>query len=122
MVVQVNTAGMDALTPVLLEALEAELSPTTIVLKNDSPVRELEGLKREVMIAKGELGEPIELIENDAKFVADLSERPEDRLVLRPARQPPLHGAASPRMRACSMSIATAAASACWRRSAARSR
>ncbi len=74
-VVQVNTAGMDALTPVLLEALEAELSPRTIVLKNDSPVRELEGLKREVVIAKGEAGS-IELIENDARFVADLSERP----------------------------------------------
>ena len=53
LVVQVNSAGMDALTPVLLEALEAELSPKTIVLKNDSPVRELEGLKREVTVAKG---------------------------------------------------------------------
>ena len=72
-VVQVNTAGMDALTPVLLEALEAEFSATTIVLKNDSPVRELEGLKREVVVAKGEAGS-IELIENDARFVADLSE------------------------------------------------
>ena len=60
-------------TPVLLEALEAELSPKTIVLKNDSPVRELEGLKREVTVAKGN-GEPIELIENGARFVADLSE------------------------------------------------
>jgi 23S rRNA (cytosine1962-C5)-methyltransferase len=72
-VVQVNTAGMDALTPILLEALEAEFSPTTIVLKNDSPVRELEGLKREVVVAKGQAGS-IELIENDARFVADLSE------------------------------------------------
>lgn len=72
-VVQVNTAGMDALTPVLLEALEAEFSATTIVLKNDSPVRELEGLKREVVVAKGEAGS-IELIENDVRFVADLSE------------------------------------------------
>ena len=72
-VVQVNTAGMDALTPVLLEAIEAEFSPTTIILKNDSPVRELEGLKREVVVAKGEAGS-IELIENDARFVADLSE------------------------------------------------
>ena len=72
-VVQVNTAGMDALTPVLIEALEAEFSPTTIVLKNDSPVRELEGLKREVVVAKGQVGS-IELIENDARFVADLSE------------------------------------------------
>ena len=72
-VVQVNTAGMDALTPVLLEALEAEFSPTTIILKNDSPVRELEGLTREVVVAKGQAGN-IELIENDARFVADLSE------------------------------------------------
>lgn len=73
LVVQVNSAGMDALTPVLLEALEAELSPTTIVLKNDSPVRELEGLKREVTVAKGSVEGAIELIENGAKFVADLS-------------------------------------------------
>ena len=73
LVVQVNSAGMDALTPVLLEALEAELSPKTIVLKNDSPVRELEGLTREVTVVKGN-GGPIELIENGAKFVADLSE------------------------------------------------
>ena len=72
-VVQVNTAGMDALTPILLEALEAEFSATTIILKNDSPVRELEGLKREVVVAKGQAGS-IELIENDARFVADLSE------------------------------------------------
>jgi 23S rRNA (cytosine1962-C5)-methyltransferase len=72
-VVQVNTAGMDALTPILLEALEAEFSPTTIILKNDSPVRELEGLTREVVVAKGQAGS-IELIENDARFVADLSE------------------------------------------------
>ena len=73
LVVQVNTAGMELLTPVLLEALEAELSPRTIVLKNDSPVRELEGLAREVTVAKGEVDGPIELVENGARFVADLS-------------------------------------------------
>ena len=72
-VVQVNSLGMENLTPVLLEAIEAELSPKIIVLKNDSPVRELEGLKRETIVAKGELTGPIELIENDARFVADLS-------------------------------------------------
>ena len=71
-VVQVNSAGMDALTPILLEALEAEFQPKIIVLKNDSPIRELEGLKREVVAAKGEAGS-IELVENDARFVADLS-------------------------------------------------
>ena len=72
LVVQINSAGMAALTPVLLEALEAELSPGTIVLKNDSPVRELEGLEREVVVAKGEAG-AVEVIENGARFVADLS-------------------------------------------------
>ncbi len=73
LVVQANSAGMERLTPVLLEALEAELSPATIVLKNDSPVRELEGLKREVTVAKGEAREAAELSENGATFVADLS-------------------------------------------------
>jgi 23S rRNA (cytosine1962-C5)-methyltransferase len=73
LVVQMNSAGMDALTPVMLEALDAELAPKTVVLKNDSPVRELEGLKREVVVAKGN-GGPIELSENGARFVADLSE------------------------------------------------
>jgi 23S rRNA (cytosine1962-C5)-methyltransferase len=72
LVVQVNTAGMELLTPVLLEALEAELSPSTIVLKNDSPVRTLEGLPREAKVAKGNAG-PVELIENGATFVADLA-------------------------------------------------
>src|SRR5258705_4626362 len=73
LVVQVNTAGMELLTPVLLEALEAELSPKTIVLKNDSPVRELEGLKRDIIAVKGDASEAIELVENGARFVADLS-------------------------------------------------
>ena len=72
-VMQVNTAGMEALTPVLLEAVEAELSPKTIVLKNDSPVRELEGLLRGTEVVKGNADQAIELVENDAKFVADLS-------------------------------------------------
>jgi 23S rRNA (cytosine1962-C5)-methyltransferase len=71
--VQLNSAGMDRLTPVIVEALEAELSPRTIVLKNDSPVRELEGLEREVTVAKGNAEERIELVENGARFVADLS-------------------------------------------------
>jgi 23S rRNA (cytosine1962-C5)-methyltransferase len=73
LVVQVNSAGMEALTEPLLQALDTELAPRTIVLKNDSPVRELEGLKREVIVAKGEAAGSIELIENDARFVADLS-------------------------------------------------
>jgi 23S rRNA (cytosine1962-C5)-methyltransferase len=73
LVVQVNSAGMESLMPVLMEALEAELSPKTIVFKNDTPVRNLEGLTREVVVAKGNASQSIELIENGARFVADLS-------------------------------------------------
>jgi 23S rRNA (cytosine1962-C5)-methyltransferase len=73
LVVQVNSAGMESLMPVLMEALEAELSPGTIVFKNDTPVRNLEGLTREVVVAKGDASQSIELIENGARFVADLS-------------------------------------------------
>jgi 23S rRNA (cytosine1962-C5)-methyltransferase len=73
LVVQVNTAGMELLTPVLLEALEAELKPATIVLKNDSPVRGLEGLKGGITVAKGEASPAVELSENGARFVADLA-------------------------------------------------
>ncbi|HYX02430.1 MAG TPA: class I SAM-dependent rRNA methyltransferase [Reyranella sp.] len=73
LVVQVNTAGMALLTPILLEALQAELAPRTIVLKNDSPVRELEGLKRETIVAKGDVSSPVELQENGARFLADLA-------------------------------------------------
>jgi len=73
LVVQVNSAGMENLMPVLMEALEAELAPKTIVFKNDTPVRNLEGLAREVVVAKGDAAQSIELLENDARFVADLS-------------------------------------------------
>ena len=72
LVVQVNTAGMALLTPLLIEALDAELGPKTLVLKNDSPVRELEGLKRETIVVKGGGVDAVEIQENGARFVADL--------------------------------------------------
>lgn len=72
--VQVNTAGMERLTPVLLEALELALKPRVVVLRNDSPVRGLEGLPLEHRVAVGELTGPVELVENGARFLADLAE------------------------------------------------
>jgi 23S rRNA (cytosine1962-C5)-methyltransferase len=71
-VIQANTAGMERLTPLLLEALEAVFSPRIIVLRNDSAAREPEGLKSEVRLAKGTLDGPVRLIENGATFLADL--------------------------------------------------
>lgn len=73
-VLQVNTAGMETLIPVVLEALAEVLAPRAVVLKNDSPVRGLEGLPLEHKLAVGSLDGPVELIENGARFVADLTD------------------------------------------------
>src|SRR5690606_17438061 len=70
-VVQLNSAGIAGLEPAVLEALERLLTPRAIVLRNDSPVRELEGLAQEVRIAKGSLDGPIELVENGVTFLVD---------------------------------------------------
>ncbi|OAN54180.1 class I SAM-dependent rRNA methyltransferase [Magnetospirillum moscoviense] len=72
LVAQVNSAGMEALTPLLLDALTEVLAPTAIVLKNDSPVRGLEGLALEHRVALGAIDGPVELIENGCRFLADL--------------------------------------------------
>jgi 23S rRNA (cytosine1962-C5)-methyltransferase len=44
LVVQIGTAGMELLKPAILEALRGEFAPRGIVLRNDSPTREAEGL------------------------------------------------------------------------------
>lgn len=46
-VVQITTAGMEALREPVLEALTQLLAPAAILLLNDSPMRGLEGLARE---------------------------------------------------------------------------
>ncbi|HUC67760.1 MAG TPA: class I SAM-dependent rRNA methyltransferase [Stellaceae bacterium] len=74
LVLQLNTAGMARLESELIAACEAALAPAIIVLRNDSAARALEGLESEVRLAKGELGGPIELIENGARFLADARE------------------------------------------------
>jgi 23S rRNA (cytosine1962-C5)-methyltransferase len=44
-----------------------------VLIKNDSPVRKLEGLELYEKVAKGELDAPIELVENGVRFLADLT-------------------------------------------------
>ncbi len=71
LVCQANSAGMDGLKPLILHALDQLLAPKTVVFKNDSPVREREGLDLEVEVAKGDLSGPVELCENGLTFLAD---------------------------------------------------
>lgn len=70
-VAQMNSAGMDRLTPVLVEALIATLKPRAIVARNDSPVRELEGLAKENTLLAGTLEGPAEVAENGVRYLAD---------------------------------------------------
>lgn len=72
LVLQVNTAGMEALTPVLLTAVEEVLAPSAIVLRNDTPMRLAEGLEQDVRLVKGEAAPPVEVREGDAIFLADV--------------------------------------------------
>jgi len=70
--VQTNAAGMARLEPLIIEALDALLTPAAIVLRNDSPARALEGLPRETRMAKGTLAGPVLVHENGVVFGADL--------------------------------------------------
>lgn len=72
-VCQMNTAGMERLLPDILTALDEVVSPSAVVLHNDTPVRALEGLESYVRVAKGTVDAPVPLIENGAHFLADLT-------------------------------------------------
>lgn len=70
--VQTNSAGMENLLGLILPALERLFAPRAVVLKNDSPVRRLEGLDLYDRLESGELDGPVEIEENGARFLADL--------------------------------------------------
>ena len=70
--VQANAAGMARLEPLILDALDALLTPAAMVLRNDTPARALEGLSRETRMAKSTLTGPVLVHENGAVFGADL--------------------------------------------------
>jgi 23S rRNA (cytosine1962-C5)-methyltransferase len=73
LVLQITTAGMEALLTPLKMALESLLSPKTIILRNDAPARSLEGLETYVRAEKGEMGR-IAVEENGARYFADLGQ------------------------------------------------
>jgi 23S rRNA (cytosine1962-C5)-methyltransferase len=72
LVAQANTAGMDRLLPIVVEALRGLLSPAAIVLRNDSPARALEGLPSAISVALGRIDGPVAVEEDGAVFLADV--------------------------------------------------
>lgn len=71
LVIQSATAGMDRLLPLLLEALESLWPQGDIVLRNDSPVRRLEGLHEERRILRGGPQAGVVIREGGCRFRVD---------------------------------------------------
>lgn len=67
--IQILTMGMDKLSEVIIPLLDEILSPSVIVLRNDSPSRLLEGLKQEKRVIKGAIGEA-PVIREESVFLA----------------------------------------------------
>ena len=72
--VQIGTAGMERMRDDIVAALDKVLKPSAILLRNDSPAREVEGLTRYIEPAKGKIPERVGVTENGVRFEVSLSE------------------------------------------------
>lgn len=72
LVVQSLTAGIERLLDAVIDALDKVYLPSTIILKNDSPARLLEGLPIETRIVKGNISGPVQIEESGLYFKVDL--------------------------------------------------
>ena len=70
-VVQITTAGMELLTDAFLAALDRVVAPASVILRNDSPSRALEGLETFVRAARGDVGSRLTVEENGVRYFAD---------------------------------------------------
>lgn len=67
LVAQISTAGMELLKPLLVAALQSSLKPRGIVFRNDTPMRETEGLPAYVEEI-GTVPESVEIDEGGVRF------------------------------------------------------
>lgn len=72
-VVQFNSAGMDRLSGIIVDALTEVLAPAGMVLQRDGAARRLEGLDDEPVEFVGNVPSPAEVEENGVVFLADLA-------------------------------------------------
>ncbi len=73
LVAQISTAGMERLTPHLIDALCEVVDPAGILLRNDVSVRQREGLERErPRVAWGEVPPLVTIREHDMRFEVDV--------------------------------------------------
>ncbi|MFH2204794.1 MAG: class I SAM-dependent rRNA methyltransferase [Elusimicrobiota bacterium] len=69
LVLQVLAAGMERLLPAIDEALVGLLEPSAIFLKNDHPLRGLEGLPLEKKALRGDVPEKLRIEEDGLRFM-----------------------------------------------------
>jgi 23S rRNA (cytosine1962-C5)-methyltransferase len=70
LVVQILSAGLETMRPLILEALRAVAAPEGMLLRHDAAVRRREGLDTEVVLALGEVPRTIEVREGDVRYLA----------------------------------------------------
>lgn len=71
---QITTAGMDRHREAVETIVADKLKAKTLIWRNDSPIRELEGLARSVDVAFGELPDRLEVMEGDMRFTVATTE------------------------------------------------
>ena len=72
LVMQTLTLAMDQRIELIIEALRELLSPDSIVIRNDSPMRKAEGLEPACFVAHGENPDPVSLETGGLRFEANL--------------------------------------------------
>lgn len=73
-IVQINTAGMEVHKDAIIAAIKSCVSDAEIIIKNDSSIRELEGMPLYVEDLTSNKKSQLKVIENELEFVAPLSE------------------------------------------------
>lgn len=71
LVVQPNTAGMDASLDLIVAALESLVKPAGIAVVADGPARAQEGLAPRAEVLAGTVASPVPLVENGITYLAD---------------------------------------------------
>ena len=72
LVVQITTAGVEKQREALIDALDKVLKPSTIVLRNDVKMREMEELELYSEVVHGSLNGLVTVEENQTQFQVDL--------------------------------------------------
>jgi 23S rRNA (cytosine1962-C5)-methyltransferase len=71
-VVQISTAGMEAVLDDIIDALNKVFTPKAILLRNDGKMRDMEGLETYTEIIQGDIPELCPLMENSVPLLAPL--------------------------------------------------